>query len=172
MPDTRNIVLVGFMGTGKTAVGKALAARLGLTFVDMDAVIEQRAGKPITRLFAEDGEPAFRAMERQLVQELAGQHGLVIAAGGGIVLNPDNIRDFSGSGLVVCLQAAPETILRRVASETHRPLLPQRDKLERIRALLKARRPLYEAIPCRMDTTGFGVDEVADRIAALYAGGT
>ena len=126
-----NIVLVGFMGTGKSAVGKQLAATLHYRLVDMDEIIAARAGKPIARIFSDDGEPRFRAMERDLVRELAQQQSLVIAAGGGIVLNPDNIRDFSQSGLVVCLSAAPEEILRRVGNSTHRPLLNQPDPVPR-----------------------------------------
>jgi len=165
----RNIVLTGFMGTGKSSVGKHLAARLALTFVDMDAVIEERAGKPIARIFAEDGEQHFRNLERQLVQELAARQGLVIATGGGVVLNPENIRDLSRSGLVVCLSASPSEILRRVAHETHRPLLQADDKEARIIALLEARRKLYAAIPVQIDTTNLSVEQVADQIAALYA---
>jgi len=156
------------MGTGKTSVGQRLARQLGMTFLDMDDVIEQRENRPISRIFAEDGEPHFRVLERRLVRELAARTDLVIGAGGGIVLNPDNIRDFASTGLVVCLTAEPETILRRVAHETHRPLLAVEDKLERIRALLAKRRPLYDAIPCRIDTNDLTVDQVVDRVRGLY----
>ena len=93
-----NIILAGFMGTGKTAVGKMLAEKLHRSFVDMDALIEEQAGKSITRIFAEHGEPHFRAIETELVKKLSQQKEQVIAAGGGIVLNPENIRNFSQSG--------------------------------------------------------------------------
>ena len=159
-----NIILVGFMGTGKSAVGKRLAEALHCRFVDMDALIEARADKPIAGIFADDGEPRFRAMERALVRELAQQQNQVIAAGGGIVLNPDNIRDFSQSGRVVCLSAAPEEILRRVGNSTHRPLLNQPDPAVAIRNLLAKRQPLYAAIPFQVETTGKTVEEVAARI--------
>jgi shikimate kinase len=168
MHANRNIVLIGFMGTGKSSVGRAVAGRLSLQFLDMDAVIEQRAGRPISTIFATDGEPAFRAMERALVQELAAQTGLVVATGGGVILNPDNVRDFAQSGLVVCLQATPETILARVAHETHRPLLAEGDKMAKIRALLAKRQPLYEAIPVQIRTDGLNVEAVADRVLAAY----
>jgi shikimate kinase len=168
MREKRNIVLVGFMGTGKTSVGRRLADALGLEFLDMDHVIEQRAGKPISRIFAEDGESHFRALERSLARELSARGSLVIATGGGIVLDPDNIRDFSSSGLVVCLLACPEAILARVEKETHRPLLAGGDKLQKIRALLESRRALYEAIPARVDTNGLSAEQVADRVLALY----
>lgn len=164
----RNIVLIGFMGTGKTSVGHALAERLGLTFVDMDAIIEEREARPITEIFATDGEPYFRTVERALVQELADQEGLVIGTGGGVVLNPDNINDFSATGLVVCLQAAPETILDRVAHDTTRPLLAGDDKMQKILGILEARKHLYDALPHQVDTDGLTVDEVAEKICDLY----
>ncbi len=155
-----NLILAGFMGTGKSVVGKALAERLAWRFVDMDELIVARAGKPITRIFAEDGEPRFRAMERELVRELAQQRNQVVATGGGIVLNPDNLRDFSQAGLVVCLSAAPDEILRRVGNSTQRPLLNQSDPAAAIRKLLAKRRALYDAIPCQVNTTGLTVAEV------------
>jgi len=102
----KNIILVGFMGTGKTVTGRVLAEQTGLELVDMDSIIEARAGKAISEIFAADGEAAFRAMERELVQELAQRDGLIISTGGGIVLNPDNISDFEKTGLVVCLKAS------------------------------------------------------------------
>ena len=90
----KNIVLVGFMGSGKTTVGKLLAEQTGMPLVDMDTQIEERAGKTINEIFAQDGEPHFRALEREMAQELASKTGQIISTGGGIVLNPDNIADF------------------------------------------------------------------------------
>lgn len=165
---TPNIVLMGFMGTGKTSVGKKLAATLNLRFVDMDQIIEERAGKPITRIFAEEGEPHFRSLERALVVELAAQGGQVIACGGGVVLNPDNIRDYSHTGLVVCLTATPELIFQRTARATHRPLLEQQDRFQRIVDLLEKRRVLYASIPHQVDTAARTADQVAEAILNLY----
>ena len=164
----RNIVLMGFMGTGKTSVGKTLATTLGLQFVDMDHVIEERAGKPITRIFAEEGEPHFRKLERALAAELSIRDGLVIACGGGVVLNPDNIRDYCRSGLVVCLTASPQSIFERTAKATHRPLLEQQDRFQRIVDLLEKRKALYAAIPHQIDTTELNTHQVADTILKLY----
>lgn len=164
----RNIVLVGFMGAGKTCVGRFLAERLGMTFVDMDDVIVEREGKPIPRIFADEGEPHFRLVERRLVRELAARGGQVVGTGGGIVLDPDNIQDFSRTGLVVCLRASPRTILERVAHDTNRPLLAGADKMAKIRDILDARRALYDAVPCRVDTDSLTVEEVAQRIIGLY----
>jgi shikimate kinase len=163
-----NIVLVGFMGTGKTRVGKDVAERLGLEFIDMDDCIVERAGKPIPDIFADDGEAHFRAIERQVVVDLAGESGWVIATGGGVVLNPDNIRDFSSGGLVICLSATPEVILARVEHDTNRPLLYADDKMAKIQALLGSRQALYDAIPNQIDTSTLTADEVVDRIIALY----
>jgi shikimate kinase len=165
---TPNIVLMGFMGTGKTSVGKKLAATLNLRFVDMDQIIEERAGKPITRIFAEEGEPHFRSLERALVVELAAQGGQVIACGGGVVLNPDNIHDYSKTGLVVCLTATPELIFQRTARATHRPLLEQQDRFQRIVDLLEKRRALYASIPHQVDTAARTTDQVAEVILELY----
>lgn len=169
MHSSLNIILVGFMGTGKTTIGRALADRLKRDFVDMDVELEARAGKPIPRIFAEDGEPVFRRMERALAVELSRRNNLVIAAGGGIVLNADNIRDFSATGRVICLKAAPDEILRRVSGSSQRPLLEQGDKSERIRNLLRARQPLYDAIPAQVDTTGKNVDEIVAEVLKRYA---
>ncbi len=166
-----NLVLVGFMGSGKTATGKILAARLGRAFVDMDGVIEEREGRGIPRIFAESGEPYFRSLERALVRELAARQNLVIAPGGGIVLNPENIRDFSAAGRVVCLRASPEWILKRVGNDTNRPLLQTDDKLGRIRELLAKRQPLYDAIPLQVETDGKTPEEVAGVILGELGAG-
>jgi len=166
-PDA-NLVLVGFMGTGKTEVGRQLADRLGREFVDMDRVIEEREERDIPAIFRDSGEPYFRSLERALVRELAARRSLVIATGGGVVLDPANIEDLGRTGVVVCLVATPEAILQRVAGDTHRPLLQAPDRAERIRSLLECRRPLYEAIPARVDTTARTSAEVAEEVLRLF----
>lgn len=163
-----NLVLVGFMGTGKTSVGQHLAQRWNRTFLDMDAVIEQREGRTIPEIFRQSGEPYFRTLETQLAAELSEPSALVIAAGGGIVLNSLNLEHLRRGGIIVCLLATPEAILQRVAADTHRPLLQAQDREQRIRELLQLRRPLYEAIPDRVDTTGRSIEEVADLVEARF----
>lgn len=165
----RNIALLGFMGTGKSTVARLLAQRLGRRVIEMDAVIEQRAGKPISAIFAEDGEPHFRQLERALVEELAAQRGLIISCGGGVVLNPDNIRALETSGLVVCLTAEPQVVLQRVAAATHRPLLEGGDKAQKILALLASRRALYATLPHGIDTSARTPEEITDLILALFS---
>lgn len=168
MTDRRNIVLVGFMGTGKTSTGTSIAEKLGRPFIDMDAEIERREGRSIPDIFAKDGEPRFRELERALVRELAARDGMVISPGGGIVLNPDNIRDFSATGYVVCLRATPEMILQRVGDDPNRPLLQAPDRLARIRELLAKRAPLYDAVPHPVETDGLTPAEVADLVIAAF----
>lgn len=168
MSSTRNIVLVGFMGTGKSTVGKILAQTLSRTFLDMDAIIEERQGRSIPQIFAQEGEPYFRKLERALVQELAARENLVIAPGGGIVLNAANLADFSKSGLVVCLTASPNSILKRVEHDTNRPLLQGGDKLQKITDLLNRRRLLYDAIPHQIPTDGLAPDAIAEHVLKLF----
>jgi shikimate kinase len=169
----KNIILVGFMGTGKSASGRLVAKRLDRQFVDMDTVIEERAGKKISDIFADEGEAHFRSLERNLARELSAREDLVIATGGGIVLNPDNISDFSRTGVVICLHADPDTILQRVAKDTHRPLLQgDDDKIKAIRELLAKRQKLYNAIPLRIDTNNHTARDTAEEVIALYLGQT
>ena len=165
--DERNIVLTGFMGTGKTEVGRRVAARLGRPFVDMDARIEEREGRTIPQIFAQSGEPYFRRLEAALVKELAAQRGLVIATGGGALIPEENRRLMVASSLVICLWADEETLLHRLRHDTQRPLLARPDWQRYLRDLLAARRPAYESLPYHIDTTGKTVDEVVEAVLAL-----
>ena len=164
----RNIILIGFMGTGKTVTGRLLAERTGMELVDMDSLIELRQGKTIPQIFAESGEAGFRALERDLVKELSEKTGLIISTGGGVVTNPDNLTDFRKSGLVVCLTASPETIFRRLETDTTRPLLSG-DKKAQITALLEKRRPLYDAVSHQINGDLLDPSGRAEAILALYA---
>lgn len=165
---TSNIVLVGFMGTGKSATAWLVARRLERQLVDMDAEIEKRAGKRIPAIFAQDGEPHFRKLERELVQDISQRRNLVIAAGGGVVLDPDNVEDLSRNGVLVCLSSEAETILRRVGAERHRPLLEGDDKVRKILDLLEKRRPYYNAIPNQLDTTHITPEVTAERVLEIF----
>lgn len=149
----QNIVLVGFMGSGKTTVGKLISERMGMPIIDMDQLIVERQGKSINDIFADEGEAHFRQLERELTQELAATSGNIISTGGGIVLNPDNITDFEKNGLVVCLLVDAETVLDRVRHDTSRPLLAG-DKAQKVLNLLNTRRSLYESIAHTIDTSG------------------
>ena len=165
----KNIVLVGFMGSGKTWVGKLIAERTGMPVIDMDAMIVERAGKPITEIFADEGEAHFRKLERELVQELAATEGNIISTGGGVVLNPDNIADFEKTSLVVCLLVDAESVLDRVRHDDSRPLLAV-DKEKAIVELLESRKELYESVTHKIDTSGrpFPPVQTAEEIIELY----
>jgi len=163
-----NIVICGFMGTGKSAVGRIVADRLAFRFVDMDDLIVQREGRSIPAIFRDSGEKYFRKVERDLVRELASSNGLVIATGGGVVLDRRNLEDFSGTGMVVCLTATPEKIFERTKGDTNRPLLAVPDPMARIRELLDKRRPYYSAIPFQIDTTNMSPEQVADEIIRRF----
>ncbi len=160
----RNIVITGFMGTGKTTVGRLVADRLGRSFVDTDDEIARRAGKSIREIFEQQGESYFRHCERRLCRFLAAQRGLVIATGGGMLVDESNRRVMLASGLVVCLNASPEVIRARLEREaSERPLL--RGDWQ---ALLAQRAAAYAAIPHQVDTADKTPQRVADEIIALW----
>src|SRR6476620_8034182 len=114
-----NLALIGFMGTGKSSVGRCIAAQLHFTFVDTDEMIESRLHRPISQVFAEQGEAAFREYEKKIAAELAHLRKAVISTGGGFVTNKENLDSLRAHALLVCLWASPETIYRRVADQTH-----------------------------------------------------
>ncbi len=158
-----SIALIGFMGTGKTAVGKALAEKLGREFVELDFLIEQKAGKTIPQIFQQDGEVRFRELEIEVVKEVAGRKNAVIACGGGAVLNRINIDRLKKECIIVYLTASPEVILKRTSvDENERPLLNVPDRARHIRELLKFRRPFYErAADVTVATSKLDIDSVA-----------
>jgi shikimate kinase/3-dehydroquinate synthase len=159
-----NIVLTGFMGTGKTTAGRLLAERLGRPFVDTDQLIEQRTGRSIPTIFAEQGEPYFRALERVVAQALAGQTGLVIATGGRLLLDSENAAVLGRNSLIFCLTAEPEEILARLESELdRRPLLASADPAGRVRSLLQERADRYGRFT-QVNTSGQTPGEVAGEI--------
>ena len=168
-----NVVLIGFMGTGKTAVGRAVAARLGLAFVDTDAMVEERDGRPVARIFAEDGEAAFRRLESEAAAAAGDREGAVIATGGGIVLGAENMARLRRRGMVVSLRASPAAILARVGTGAGRPLLG--DDLEaRVRRLLDERGALYEDADLVVDTSDLSPDAIArcvEAFAVTWKGG-
>ena len=164
-----NVVVTGFMGTGKTAIGREVARRLGRPFVDMDAEIEARAGKSISRIFAEDGEAAFREMEAVLCRELSTRQGLVIATGGGTLVNPLNRALMMRSGVVICLTCDVDEILRRISrsGNSDRPLLNVPAPRDEIEQLLEVRRPAYQAIPWQVDTSKLSIEEATERVVEV-----
>ncbi|MCB8941947.1 MAG: 3-dehydroquinate synthase [Ardenticatenaceae bacterium] len=158
-----NIILTGFMGTGKSSVGQLLAQQLQRPFIDTDTLIVQRDGRSIAQIFAEDGEAAFRNWERTVALELGQQQGLIIATGGRLMLDEENAVALEASGLVFCLTAAPQTILSRIKDDDQRPLLNVPNPAERIAQLLEIRRELYGRFP-QISTEGKTAEQVAEEI--------
>jgi len=161
-----SIALIGFMGTGKTVVGKVLAERLGKEFLEMDALIEQKAGKTIPEIFQREGEEAFRQLEIEAAKQVSQRKNVVIACGGGVVLNKINIDRLKKESLLVYLTASPEVILRRTSSDTsERPLLKADNRALAVKELLRFRKPFYErAADITIDTSRLDVDSVVAQI--------
>ena len=140
----RNLALVGFMGSGKSTVGRLVAQDLEFQFVDTDSLIEEKAGISIAEIFATEGEEAFRQLEGEIISELARKDRLVIATGGGAIMNPENFASLKSHALVICLWANAESIHERTKHQTHRPLLQKEDPLGAIRTMLAEREPVYK----------------------------
>lgn len=155
------------MGTGKTAVGRAVARALGRRFVDVDAVLEERLGTTIAAYFASAGEAAFRRAEGELVRGLASRPDLVVATGGGALVAEANRKAFLAHAVVILLTCAPSQLVRRLAGASDRPLLAGDDPAKAIARLLAERRAAYDAIPLRLDTTHLTVAEAAERVQRL-----
>ena len=165
----RHVVLVGLSGSGKSTIGRALARRLGRPFVDTDALIVQRAGKPIPRVFEEHGEPAFRAFERDAVQGALSGPDAVIATGGGAPVDPDNRSALWTGNLVIWLDAPVAALAARVGrAGAGRPLLAG-DPMARLEQLRAAREPVYAAAHLRIDTAQLSVPAAVDAIARRLA---
>ena len=163
-----NLALVGFMGTGKTSVGRVVAEQLHFEFLDTDDLIQTRTGRTIADIFARDGEPAFRALERETVGELAARKKTVIATGGGLPTNLENLNALKAHALVVCLWAAPEKIWERVRNQSHRPLLHDPDPQKKIKELLKVRAPFYQQADVLINTDQRSAREVAQQIVLQF----
>ncbi len=161
-----SIALIGFMGTGKTAVGKTLAEKLDREFVEMDSLVEQKAGKTVPEIFEQDGEVAFRELEIGVTKEIAERKKAVIACGGGVVLNKINIDRLRKKCIIVYLTASPRVILKRTSSdENERPLLRAANKAGHIQELLRFRKPFYErAADIRIDTSQRDINSVVEQI--------
>ena len=172
----RNIVLVGFMGTGKSTVGKILAKKLGRELVDVDQRIEEKEKRRIAEIFEKDGEPVFRRLEKQMVRSVASGSKLVITTGGGAVIDTENVSALKANGILVLLEAQPRTIYQRVKDSRHRPLLNlpagqagTQDMQSEIQRLLEARKPHYDRADLKCATDGKTAQQVADEILRTLA---
>jgi len=161
----KNIVLIGFMGTGKSSIGTRLAQKLKRRFVDIDKEIEQVCGMSIADIFKRYGEIRFRSEESLMVKKIGQEQDLVIATGGGAVLRPQNIEALRQNGIFVCLDAQPADIYARVnRKKGTRPLLKKNASVEDIEQMLKEREPYYACAELRIDTTGKNPDMIINEI--------
>jgi shikimate kinase len=160
----QNLALIGFMGTGKSSVGRLVADLLHFTYLDTDRVVEARASKSIAEIFQQEGEPAFRAYEQRIVQELTHRRKTVISTGGGLPIQEENLASLKTHALVVGLWASPETIFERVRGHDHRPLLNEADPLAKIRSLLAIREPYYRQADVLVNTEWRSVRDVAVQV--------
>jgi shikimate kinase len=163
-----NIALIGFMGTGKTSVGRLVAEQLRFDYLDTDEVIQSGTGRSITEIFETDGEPAFRTLEEEVVAKLAGRKRTVIATGGGLPVDPKNLTSLKIHSLVVCLWSSPEKIWERVRYQIHRPLLHDKIPQAKIRELLAAREPFYKQADVLLNTDLRSVREVAQQVVHQF----
>jgi len=156
------------MGTGKSSVGRLVADQLQFEFLDTDHLIETRAGKAISDIFEQNGEPAFRELERDLVKELASRTRTVISTGGGLPINSANLNSLKEHALVVCLWSSPEKIFERVREQSHRPLLHPPDPLAKIRSLLTTREPFYKQADVLLNSEFRSIREVAQQVILQF----
>lgn len=160
----KNIYLVGFMGTGKTSVGKELAKKLEWPFADLDDLIELKERRLIRDIFAKNGEAYFRKVEGTVLKQVAKEKKFVVSCGGGIVIDPANITLMKKSGTIICLTASPEIIFKRTSRYAHRPLLNVPNPKKHIEVLLKMRAPYYAKAHKVIDTSKFSVKQAAGKI--------
>jgi len=160
-----NIILIGFMGTGKSSVGRYLARKLGRKVIELDHLIEKHEHKTISKIFKENGEPYFRRIERKMLKKVLPLKNRVISTGGGIVLNPLNVKDLKKVGVLVCLTASLNEIKARTSKNSQRPLLLGKKASQPLENCLRYRRPLYKkAGDLFVDTTRKSACETAKEI--------
>ena len=163
-----NIVLMGFMGTGKSSVGKILAEKLGWSFFDTDEMIEKQTGFTVAQIFQKSGESAFREFEAQTVSLVSLMDRAVIATGGGVPLREENVDALERNGVTVCLEAKPETVLERLKESVDvRPLLEGKDPYLKIHELLSARRAAYARARHKVPTDDLSPQQVAEKVLSV-----
>ena len=162
-----NIVLTGFMGAGKSAVGNRLKELTGMEMVDTDDMIEKDAGMVISEIFEKFGEPHFRELEKKAVEEASELENHIIVTGGGVVLREENMENLRKNGKIIYLHAPAEVLYERIKDETHRPLLAVDDPLGKIKELLENRAPFYANNDLEIDTSNIGVGDVAEKVVKI-----
>jgi shikimate kinase len=160
----KNLILTGFMGTGKTEVGRELARLLTMKLIDIDTEIIKSAKMSINQIFEQFGEQKFREMETEMIDKVSREKNVLISTGGGAVLRQENMDALKKTGMVICLMATPETILQRTSGTSERPLLQVEKPLEKINELFNLRKPFYEKADMMIDTENKTPLQIAEEI--------
>lgn len=166
-----NVYLVGFMGAGKTAVGKLVARKLRREFIEMDAIIEKQEGAKIVDIFAQKGEPYFRDLEKKLLKKLSNRNELVVSCGGGVICDPENLKLLKSSGKVFSLIVSAETAYERTKGECCRPILNISDPLAKIKELLAKRSTCYRQAHYQINTDELSIEQVANKVVDILNNG-
>lgn len=164
----KNIVFIGFMGTGKTTIATEVARRLKFNYVSTDDLIEKREKRTINEIFRESGEDHFRNVESEVVRELADKEGLVIDTGGGVVMREENMANLKFNGIVICLTADEDAVIERTKKYKHRPLLNVEDPKRKIRDLMSRREPLYAKADHIIDTGKVTIRQAVDKVMDIF----
>ena len=166
--EAKNIVLVGLMGSGKSAIGRTIAKKLGRRFIDTDRYIERKAGKTISEVFDQDGESKFRAFEKEVIKKISQYVGIVIATGGGAIKDPENFHYLKESGWIIALYASPATLYKRIEGKRIRPLLlNEEDPVKKLEEIFNERKTMYAQADFRINTEDKEIDQIADEIVSL-----
>jgi len=165
---TKNIVLIGLMGSGKTTIGRKLAEKSGMKFVDTDELIVQKAGKSIKLIFAEEGELFFRDLESEIIEEVSRQENLVISTGGGAVLRDENTDNLKQNGVLFYLYAPAEELFERIKNDTERPLINTANPVETLKIIQERREVLYNQADFKINTCEKTPEEVVNEIINLF----
>lgn len=166
----KNIILIGMMGSGKTFVGRALSQCLKMDFIDLDEYIENRESLKISEIFEKVGEEGFRKIERESLLSFSGKNNIVIATGGGIILNETNLDSFRNGSNIIYLDGTPDYIYKNIKEDNSRPLLENKDKMEEIKRILEFRKPLYlKSAHCKVDVSFRNVEDIIKDIIELIS---
>lgn len=166
--EAKNIVLIGLMGSGKSAIGRTIAKKLGRRFIDTDRFIERRYGKTVTELFDKEGEMQFRTLEKEVIKKISQYIGIVIATGGGAIKDPENFKYLKDCGWIIALYASPETLYKRIAGKRIRPLLlNQENPVKTLEEIFNDRKGMYAQADFQVDTENKEINQIADEIINL-----
>ena len=166
--EAKNIVLIGLMGSGKSAIGRTIAKKLERRFIDTDRFLERKIGKTIAEVFNQDGETTFRTLEKEIIKKVSQYIGIVIATGGGVIKDPENFKHLKQSGWIIALYASPDTLYKRIAGKRIRPLLlNQEDPIKKLEEISNERKIMYAQADFQIDTENKEINDIADEIIRL-----